>query len=137
MKDGQHIQDSNQNLFYRFDTNMAKLNGWKPAFIEALRQSGNVRAACQKANITRQAAYSARSKQPTFKLAWENALADAVDILEMTAWKRAQEYSDGLIKFLLKAHRRELYGDHQRHEISGKDGADLKLVVNWEGEHDE
>jgi hypothetical protein len=115
---------------------MAKLNGWKPAFIEALKQSGNVRAACQKANITRQAAYSARSKQPTFKLAWDNALADAVDALELTAWRRAHEHSDGLIKFLLKAHRRELYGDHQRHEISGKDGADLKLVVNWEGKDD-
>ena len=136
MNDGQRIQDSNQNLFDRFDTNMAKLNGWKPAFIEALRQSGNVRAACQKANITRQAAYSARSKQPTFKLAWDNALADAVDALELTAWRRAHEHSDGLIKFLLKAHRRELYGDHQRHEISGKDGADLKLVVNWEGKDD-
>jgi hypothetical protein len=136
LKDGQRIQDSNQNLFDRFDTNMAKLNGWKPAFIEALKQSGNVRAACQKANITRQAAYSARSKQPTFKLAWDNALADAVDALELTAWRRAHEHSDGLIKFLLKAHRRELYGDHQRHEISGKDGADLKLVVNWEGKDD-
>jgi len=136
LKDGQHIQDSNQNLFYRFDTNMAKLNGWKPAFIEALRQSGNVRAACQKANITRQAAYSARSKQPTFKLAWDNALADAVDALELTAWRRAHEHSDGLIKFLLKAHRRELYNPATSHEISGKDGADIKLVVNWEGKDD-
>jgi len=111
---------------------MAKLNGWKPAFLDALRQSGNVRAACQKANITRQAAYSARSKQPTFKLAWDNALADAVDILEMTAWRRAQEHSDGLIKFLLKAHRREMYGDHQRHEISGSEGGAIELVVNWD-----
>ena len=73
---------------------------------------------------------------PTFREAWDHALADAVDVPEMTAWKRAQEYSDGLIKFLLKAHRRELYGDHMRQEISGKHGAAIELVVNWDGDDD-
>ena len=116
---------------------MARLNGWKPTFIEALRKSGNVRASCQAAGITRQAAYHARGKLPTFADAWDHALADAVDVLEMTAWKRAQEYSDGLIKFLLKAHRRELYGDHMRQEISGRDCAAIELVVNWDGDNDD
>ena len=114
---------------------MAKLNGWKPTFLEALRQSGNVRAACQKANITRQNAYTAKAKQPVFRKAWDDALADAVDALELTAWKRAHEHSDGLLKFLLKAHRREMYGDHQRHEISGTEGGAIELIVNWDGDN--
>tara|TARA_B100000949_G_C13923334_1_gene301786 strand:+ start:22 stop:381 length:360 start_codon:yes stop_codon:yes gene_type:complete len=111
---------------------MAKLNGWKPVFIEALRNSGNVRASCHAAGITRQAAYSARAKMPTFAKAWDDALADAVDVLEATAWKRARDYSDGLVKFLLKAHRRDLYGDHMRQEISGKDGGAIEVVVSWD-----
>ena len=113
---------------------MARLNGWKPTFIEALRKSGNVRASCQAAGITRQAAYHARGKLPTFAAAWDHALDDAVDILEMTAWKRANEHSDGLIKFLLKAHRRELYGDHVRQEISGAGGEELSVVVKWDAD---
>ena len=50
----------------------------------------------------------------------------------MTAWRRAQEYSDGLIKFLLKAHRRDLYGDHMRQEISGADGKPIEIEINWD-----
>jgi hypothetical protein len=113
---------------------MARLNGWKPTFIEALRKSGNVRHSCQKAGITRQAAYLARSKKPMFKLAWDNALADAVDSLEAVAWQRAVQHSDGLLKFLLKAHRREMYGDHQRHEIAGHDGGPVEVVIDWDSE---
>ena len=115
---------------------MAVLNGWKIKFTEALRKSGNVRAACQAAGIKRDTAYKARAKFPTFRTEWDHALADAVDALEQIACRRASEYSDGLIKFLLKAHRRELYGDHMRQEISGRDGAAIELVVNWDGGDD-
>lgn len=38
-------------------------------------------------------------------------------------------YSDSLLSQMLKAHRRELYGDRATHEITGKDGGAVALDV--------
>jgi hypothetical protein len=113
---------------------------WKPRFIEALRNSGNVRASCQAAGITRRAVYKVRERSEEFARQWDEALEEAIDSLEAAAWRRARdgvtrhepimyqgqkvsekvitEYSDALMTLLLKAHRPEKF--RERVEHSGK-----------------
>jgi hypothetical protein len=91
---------------------------WRPAFLAALRNSGNVRAACQAAKVSRKTVYQWRERSAEFKAQWDDALDDAIDILEAEAWRRARQMSDTLLIFLLKAHRRELYGDRVRLDVA-------------------
>lgn len=100
---------------------------WKEIFLDALRQSPNVSAAAKAAGHSRQHVYVARDEDAAFALAWDDALAEAVDMAEGEAYRRAvegvekpvyqggirvgevQDYSDTLLIFLLKAHRPHLY----------------------------
>lgn len=82
---------------------------WAPAFLEALRNSGNVRASCRAAGISRQSAYDFRGNDAPFATAWQEALDEAIDVLEAAARQRALHSSDTLLIFLLKAHRPEVY----------------------------
>lgn len=103
---------------------------WKPAFLQALAGLPNVRAACQTVGVARPTVYERRKADPVFAKAWDAAIDEAVDILEEHAWQRAttgtptrpvvkrdgtiievMEVSDTLMMFLLKAHRRDKYGD--------------------------
>lgn len=86
-----------------------KATEWRPIFLRTLRNSGNVRAACTAAGVTRQAAYAARTNSAEFAAAWDEALEDAIDGLEAVATDRARKSSDTLLIFLLKAHRPEKY----------------------------
>lgn len=114
---------------------------WRPLFINALRNSGNIRASCQAAGIARDTAYKARSASAEFAAQWDEALEEAIDTLEAAAWSRARdgvtrrdpimyqgqkvsekvvtEYSDTLMTLLLKAHRPEKY--RERFDIEIKD----------------
>jgi len=93
-------------------TSKPRGKNWRPRFIEVLRNSGNVRASCTAAGVSRAGAYRARSTSAAFAASWDEALADAVDTLEAAAWTRARAgTSDGLLMWLLKAHRRDFYGD--------------------------
>lgn len=93
-------------------------------FIERLRSSGNVRAACGAAGVPRRTVYRWRKRFATFREEWDEALEDACDILEMEAWNRAlKKKSDRLLMFLLKAHRRHLYGDRLNVSIGDIDAA--------------
>jgi hypothetical protein len=100
---------------------------WVPAFLSALRNSANVRLACQKAGIDRKTAYKLRDKSEPFKEQWKDALADACDVLEAEAWTRARGGSDLLLIFLLKAHRPEMYRETTRHELTGTDGKPITV----------
>ncbi len=93
-------------------TNTKKLREWKPAFLAAFHNSGNVRAACEAAGVNRPYVYEVRKKDPDFARAWDTALEEAIDILEAEARVRARAGSDVLLIFLLKAHRPEKYRDH-------------------------
>lgn len=98
-------------------------------FLKRLRNTGNVRLSCEAADVPRSTAYRWRDKWSTFADEWDEALDDACDILEAEAWKRAiEEGSDRLLMFLLKAHRRDKYGDHMRQEISGPDGEPFTVI---------
>jgi hypothetical protein len=98
----------------------------RSAFLKALRASGNVRLACQAADVGRRTAYHWREDAP-FKADWDEALQDACDLLEKEARRRAvdgwdepifqkgglvgtvRKYSDRMLELLLGAHRPERF----------------------------
>jgi hypothetical protein len=103
-------------------------------FLAALRNSGNVRAACHAAGISRPQAYGHRERVPAFAAAWDDALEDACDALEAMARQRAMAISDGLLMFLLRAHRPHVYRDTFRHELTDGQGGPLHLRVEVVGD---
>ena len=106
-----------------------KADEWRPVFLRFLRDTANVRLACQQAGITRQAAYKSRAASTEFAAEWDSAIEDACDLLEGVAYARAQASSDTLLIFLLKAHRPEKYRETVRNELTGKDGAALSFAA--------
>lgn len=112
---------------------------WIPAFLEALSKTGNVRVACGHSGISRGAAYEMRGRDSAFSEQWDDAIDEAVDILEQECRRRAiqgvererwvrtgsdehgrptfkqvveREFSDNLLMFLLKAHRPDKFRDN-------------------------
>lgn len=86
-------------------------------FIEALAEHGNVRTACRIAVVGRSTVYAWRQEDATFSAAWETALAEAVEVLEEEARRRAlraEKPSDTLLIFLLKSLRPQRYCDAAR-----------------------
>lgn len=117
-----------------------------PVFLRALRDSGNVRFACQEARIDRTTVYRHRRLSATFARQWDEAREEAADILEFEARRRAltgvreeryligggkilhdnngnpltevtTRYSDTLLIFLLKGARPEKYADRARIDV--------------------
>ena len=80
-------------------------------FLSILRDCGTVTAAAKSIGITRQAAYLAKDKYPTFALEWEQAIESATDKLVDVAVERASKAngSDALLMFLLRGHRPSVY----------------------------
>jgi hypothetical protein len=115
---------------------------WQRTFIESLAQTGNVSAASRAAGRSRAFVYQARQRYPGFAAAWAQALEEASDRLEMEALRRAVDgvredkfyrgaivgqiirYSDGLLMFLLKARRPDLFDSHAAGCRQGEDGDD-------------
>ena len=91
-----------------------RTRAWYPAFLEAFRNSCNIRASAQAAGVGRSTVYEARADDPEFAAALAEAESDAVDVLEAAARARALTVSDNLLIFLLKAHRPNVY--HERVE---------------------
>src|SRR3990167_8743128 len=106
---------------------LVKAEVWRPLFLAALRNSGNVRAACQAAGIDRKTSYLHRQRFPNFAKEWADALEDACDVLEAEAWQRARASSDLLLIFLLKAHRPDIYRETTRHWVSGPGGQPIEV----------
>jgi hypothetical protein len=96
---------------------------WGDTFLEIFRQTGNVRAAAQVAGISRSTVERYRigdhpsqnvanhcRGNPLFAQRYAEAKEDATDALELKARERAlRGESDGLLMFLLKANRPEVY----------------------------
>ena len=109
---------------------MATKSSWHAPFLEALRQTGNVSLAAKRAGIERKTAYRHRARSKRFAEEWDEALEEAVDLLEEEARRRAIEgvvgpggerrYSDTLLIFLLKAHRPKKYRDNVKLTHEGK-----------------
>ena len=94
---------------------------WVPAFLETLKDTGNVRASAQAADVNRSTAYKTRNADPDFSRAWDVAMEDAIDVLEYVARQRAvreKNPSDLLLIFLLKAHRPEKFSDRVKVDVT-------------------
>lgn len=105
---------------------------WKPVFLAALAEYGNVSKAARKAKISRQLVYQERDSDDLFAASWDQALKIGTEAIEDEARRRAfegtlkpvyqggkrvgsvREYSDTLTIFLLKAHKPELYRESSR-----------------------
>lgn len=110
---------------------------WVSDFLASLSLSPNVAEACREAGITRKTAYDLRKADPSFAEAWDLALDESTDDLVGECYRRARcgveepvhykgervdtirKYSDTLAMFLLKAHRRHVYGDKLDNQLSG------------------
>jgi len=91
----------------------------KRAFIVALTECGNVKAACDVAKIkSRQTVYTWRDEDDVFAAQWYDAMTEAGENLETEARRRAMDSSDTLLIFLLKAHFPEKY--RERYEVKGE-----------------
>lgn len=113
---------------------------WATDFLASLTLTPNVSEACRAAGITRKAAYDLRKADPAFAEAWQDALEESTDELVSECWRRAKdgterpvfylgaecgrirEYSDTLAIFLLKAHRRGVYGDKLQADLTTNGG---------------
>ena len=102
---------------------------WRPRFLDLLSKTCNVTLSAKGAGIDRSTAYKYKRKHADFAEKWEDCEAQAVELLEAEAWKRAREKSDLLLIFLLKAHRPEKYRETQEHRVTGGDGGAIELVL--------
>ncbi len=121
---------------------------WQPVFLKWLSVKGNVVAACDKAKVNRPWAYEVRELNADFATAWDEALAEATERMEMEARRRAvdgvlepvfqgggkvgtvRKYSDTLLIFLLKAHAPTKYRDNGRLELTGANGGPIETKTN-------
>ena len=112
-------------------------NIWRPRFLKALAETGNVAAAARLVGIDRPAVYKSRARSVRFAQKWDEALEEAIELLEAEARRRAssgvvkaiyykgekvgeeRHYSDTLLIFLLKAHRPLKYRDNVQVEHAG------------------
>jgi hypothetical protein len=69
---------------------------WAKAFLAALRETGNVGRACKAVPVGRRTAYHARTRDPNFANAWEEAQLEAGERMEEEARRRAH---DGLVRY--------------------------------------
>ena len=83
---------------------------WQREFLAALANSANVRASCRAAQIERRLAYNWRERDAKFRAKWDEAIEEAIDLLEAMAWERARTSSDFLLWRLLTAYRPDKYG---------------------------
>ena len=68
---------------------MAIAAAWRGAFIERLKATGNVTLAASGAGVTSQHPYRTRNRSTAFRRSWNEALEQAVDLLEGEARRRA------------------------------------------------
>lgn len=119
---------------------------WAKAFLDELRLTGIVAAACLIADVPRSTAYSRRETDPVFRSAWDEAIVESGEWLEKEARRRAEEgtlrpvyykgelvgfmreYSDTLMGQLLKANNPEKFGNKLIIEISPEHAALLKQL---------
>lgn len=99
------------------------------AILEALAKGSSVSAACAHAQVERRRFYEWRESDPEFARSVDEAIDAGTDRLEDVAIRRAEDSSDTLLIFLLKARRREKFGDRQQFEHTGKDGAPLTITI--------
>ena len=114
-------------------------------FLDTLAKTANVTASSAVIGLHRNTMYQMRESDPDFAEAWENAIEQATDALEQACRNRAidgvpryvvgknglildkdgeplteRTYSDTLAIALLKAHRRDKFGDQSKVDMNVK-----------------
>lgn len=89
----------------------------------------SISAACRAERIGRTTYYRWRKEDLDLAALCDDAIETGTDLLEDKARDRAVKQSDTLIIFLLKARRREKYGDRSIHEVSGPNGEPLTILL--------
>jgi hypothetical protein len=84
---------------------------WQGTFLANLACTGNVQEASRAAGQHPANAYWYRKQNPDFAAEWDVAIESAVAVLEAEAFRRALEYSDQLLMFLLKSRKPSVYGN--------------------------
>jgi len=144
----------------------ARHDGWTPArqrgFIEALADTGSVRAAAHAVNMTPEGAYLLRRhpQAQEFRKAWEAALALGVERLEDVAMERAlhgvevpvycygkvigsrRVFNDALLMFLLRNRAPKRFAADSMHNANAAAKSQLERLkrewrAEWEAERDE
>lgn len=134
-------------------------NGWKPevqrAFIEALAETGSVRAACRRVGRSEHGAYQIRChpEGEEFRAAWDAALDLGVRRIEDGAMDRAlygteetvhyhgdlvatrRRYNERLVMFILRNRAPDRFAGEKAGSLSALDKATLKkLKKQWREE---
>jgi hypothetical protein len=99
---------------------------WAPRFLNALAKSGVILHACKALKVTRSNVYERRDNDTDFAAALARALEDACDALEIVARRRAIKKSDGLLQFLLRAHRPEKFRENHKVEHTGRVAVEVR-----------
>jgi len=131
---------------------------WKPRFLKCLRRTGNASASAEYAAIHPGTAHRHRQRDPKFAAQWKEALAEAIDKMELVARSRAmngvdepvymrdrdgkpilvghvKKYSDYLLGLLLKAYLPEKYGRDRKVQIAlnGPPKSKAKKEFDYQG----
>ncbi len=88
--------------------------------LNALREKPSYAAACRKARISRQTFYRWRRDDPEFDERVIAARNEGLDALEDALATRGIKNDTTAAIFLLKSHRREVYGDKIDHTHQGR-----------------
>ena len=118
---------------------------WIGPFLGALSEGRPVTQAARIAKITPQAVYAHRRSNRDFRAAWRAAVDLGTSLLEEEAYRRAyhgveepvfyqgsqcgtiRRHSDGMLQFLLKARKPEMYRDMVE---QGKGGVNVSIQAN-------
>lgn len=109
-----------------------KGGAWHGRFLEAFRQTGNVRLSAQGAGVDRTTVYRAAKADAEFAAAWREAEQDAIDTLEAVARQRALQTSDTLLIFLLKSLRPDRYRERIEMRVDMRREAE-RLAASLDG----
>jgi hypothetical protein len=116
-------------------------------FLECFARWGVMAEGCRQAKVDRSTVYAWLEVDEDFSLAYHQAEATAIDLLEKEAIRRAskgwlrpvyqggclvghvREFSDNLLALVLKGRRPERYGDRSKVEHSGPEGAAIPISL--------
>jgi hypothetical protein len=89
-----------------------KSQAQRAKFLELIGKGKSITGAARDASVSRYALYQWRKEIPQFGAAWDEALEAGLDALEDKARELAEEGSEKLLMFLLKAGRPEKYREN-------------------------
>lgn len=113
---------------------MARPSSYTPKkaalILDALSGLAGKGEAAKAAGISRKTLYNWRDANPDFAEALEDVDEGVTDLVESSALRKAIREGDTTMQiFLLKTRRRDIYGDRQTLEHTGKDGAPLTITI--------